>query len=151
MEIKVEVRGQKLKTETNSKTYVSGTQEFVKFVFTFIDNSWDGLTISAQFRQGDTAISFDNVVNNSVYLPPEMAEGECLLTLYGVSGNIIAISDSLKLKINENSIVTNPESTKLTSSFYNKLVEEYQFSTLKTNAKTIVGAINELYDAIQKL
>lgn len=52
MEIKVNVDKQKLKVATNLRTFVSGTQEFIKFTFNFMDNTWDDLTVFAQFRQG---------------------------------------------------------------------------------------------------
>ena len=151
MEIKINVTGQKMKVATNLKTYVSGSQRFVKFTFHFTDDSWSMFStnqLSAYFKQGNTVIStsFDG---NSVYLPSDIDVGECYLTLYGASNNIIGITEGLELKIKENYISTNPESTKMTSSFYEKLVEEYEFETLRTNAKTIVGAINELYDKIK--
>ena len=152
MEIKVNVQGQKLRTETNLKTYVSGTQNFVKLIFNFTDNSWNGLTnIHAQFRQGDIAYS-EELKDNSVYLPSELVAGECLVTLYTANNkDVIAISDTLRLLIKDNYIVTDPESVKMKSSFYQQLVEECTFSSLKTKTKTIIGAINELYDMIQKL
>lgn len=151
MEIKINVTGQKMKVATNLKTYVSGTREFVKFTFNFTDDSWDNLKskLSAQFRQGNTVISANLDSNNSVYLPSDIVAGECILTLYGANNNIIGITEGLELKIKENYISTSPESTKMTSSFYKKLVEEYEFETLKTSAKTIVGAINELYSKIK--
>lgn len=151
MEIKINVTGQKMKVATNLKTYVSGSQRFVKFTFNFTDDSWsifNNSQLSAYFKQGDTVIStsFDG---NSVYLPSDIGVGECYLTLYGANNNIIGITEGLELKIKENYISTSPESTKMTSSFYEKLVEEYEFETLRTNAKTIVGAINELYNKIK--
>lgn len=153
MEIKINVTGQKMKVATNLKTYVSGSQRFVKFTFNFTDDSWsmfNNSQLSAYFKQGNTVIStsFDG---NSVYLPSDIGVGECYLTLYGANNNIIGITEGLELKIKENYISTSPESTKMTSSFYEKLVEEYEFETLRTNAKTIVGAINELYNTIQRL
>lgn len=151
MEIKINVTGQKMKVATNLKTYVSGSQRFVKFTFNFTDDSWSIFStnqLSAYFKQGNTVIStsFDG---DSVYLPSDIGVGECYLTLYGANNNIIGITEGLELKIKENYISTSPESTKMTSSFYEKLVEEYEFETLKTNAKTIVGAINELYNKIK--
>lgn len=151
MEIKINVTGQKMKVATNLKTYVSGSQRFVKFTFNFTDDSWSMFNhsqLSAYFKQGNTVIStsFDG---NSVYLPADIGVGECYLTLYGSNNNIIGITEGLELKIKENYISTSPESTKMTSSFYEKLVEEYEFETLRTNAKTIVGAINELYNKIK--
>ena len=53
MEIKINVDKQKMRVETNLKTFVSGTQEFIKFIFMFKDPLWKDLKIFAQFRQGD--------------------------------------------------------------------------------------------------
>ena len=150
MEIKVNVDKQKLKIATNLKTFISGTQEFIKFSFNFMDSTWNGLTISAQFRQGNTVYS-EKLENNSVYLPSEIVAGECLLTLYGARNNVIAITDSLKLTIENNNVVANPENTKMSNSLYDQLVSEYEFEDLKTSSKTIIGAINELYNMVKKL
>ena len=151
MEIKVNVDKQKLKVTTNLKTFISGTQEFIKFTFNFMDNTWDDLTIFAQFRQGDTAYNTYLDDNNSVCLPPEIIAGECLLTLHGAYKNIIAITDSLKLTIEKNNLISDAESTEISISLYSQLVTKIGNETLKTKAQTIIGAINELYDLIQAL
>ena len=149
MEIKVNVDKQKLKVTTNLKTFVSGTQEFIKFTFNFLDSTWDGLKIFAQFRQGDTAYNVYLDSNKSVCLPHEIIAGECLLTLHGAYGNIIAITDSLKLTINENKLITNANNTEISESLYSQLVTKIGNENLKTKSKTIIGAINELYDMIK--
>ena len=53
MEIKINVTGQKMKVATNLKTYVSGSQRFVKFTFHFTDDSWSMFStnqLSAYFK-----------------------------------------------------------------------------------------------------
>lgn len=149
MEVKINVDKQKLKVTTNLKTFISGTQEFVKFTFNFMDSTWDGLTIFAQFRQGDKAYNqyLDN--NKSVYLPPEIVAGKCLLTLHGAYRNIIAITDSLILTIDANQLIADAESTEISESLYSQLVTKIGNGTLKTNSQTLIGAINELYDLIK--
>lgn len=87
--------------------------------------------------------------NRSVYLPPEIVAGECLLILHGSYQNIIAVTDSLKLTINENDLVSNAESTEISTSLYSQLVTKMGNGTLKTESQTIIGAINELYDILQ--
>lgn len=151
MEIKVNVDKQKLKTTTNFKTFVSGSQKFIKFVFHFMDNAWNELSIFAQFTQENNTYDCDLNEDNSVYLPPGIVAGECLLTLYGSNGDVIAVTDTLKLKINENQLVTDIDEIKMSESFYSQLVSQIKFNNLYTTNKTLIGAINELYSKIQEL
>jgi len=46
MDILINVVGQSLKTVTNLKSVVSGTQNFIRFKFSF-NSDWDGLTKTA--------------------------------------------------------------------------------------------------------
>lgn len=151
MEVKINVDKQKLKVAANLKTFISGTQEFIKFTFNFMDATWNDLTIFAQFRQGDTAYNKYLDENKSVYLPSEIVAGECLLTLHGAYGNIIAITDSLKLTIDANKLIVNAESTEISESLYSQLVTKIGSENLNTEAQTVISAINELYDMIQNL
>lgn len=151
MDIKVNVDKQKLKVATNLKTYVSGTQEFIKFTFNFVDNSWDNLTTFAQFKQGSNAYNKYLDENNSVYLPSEIQAGECELILSGTHQNVIAVTGCLKLKIEENYLVSDAQSTEISNSLYNQLVTKIGSETLKTESETIIGAINELYNMIKAL
>lgn len=121
MDISVNVVNQKLRIATNHKTYVSGTQEFIRFIFN-LSNDWDGLTVFAQFGQGDASYNQYLDAENSVYLPSEIVPGICTLTLYGSMGNIIATTDYLTLTIDENILVSNAESTEISTSLYNQLV-----------------------------
>lgn len=124
MEVKINVDKQKLKVATNLKTYVSGTQEFIKFTFNFFDNIWDSLKVFAQFRQGEEAYNVYLDENNSVYLPSEITPGECILILHGSYETIVAITDVLILTINENHIVYNAKNTTITESLYDQLVTQ---------------------------
>ena len=151
MDIQVNVNNQKLKVSTNLKTFISGTQEFIKFTFNFMDKIWDDLTIFAQFRQGDNAYNAYLDSSNSVYLPSEIVAGECLLTLHGAHDNVIAITDSLKLTIDSNNLITNAENIKISTSLYSQLMTKIGNDALNTEAQTIIGAINELYRMIQSL
>ena len=64
MDIIIKVNGQKLQPVTNLKSIVSGTQEFIRFIFN-LDNDWAALTPTngnnnhtfAQFVQDGTAYS----------------------------------------------------------------------------------------------
>lgn len=141
MEIKINVDNQKLKVATNLKTYISGTKNFVKITFNFMDKIWGSLKTYAQFRQGDEAYNLFLDENNSVYLPPELVAGECLLILHGVlaeqipeetdeiSGDIfknatvVGITDALRLEIKENMILADAESSGTTPSLYAQLMK----------------------------
>ena len=128
MEILVNVIGQKLKIATNLKCFISGSQQFVKFIFN-MDDSWDNLTTFAQFRQNDVAYNQYLDANNSVYLPREIGAGACTLILYGTGGNVRATTNYLTLTIDENILVTNAQSTEITQSLYEQLVNSVTTST----------------------
>ena len=128
MEILVNVIGQKLKIATNLKCFISGSQQFVKFTFN-MDDSWDNLQTFAQFRQNDVAYNQYLDANNSVYLPREIGAGTCTLILYGTGGNVRATTNYLTLTIDENILVTNAQSTEITQSLYEQLVNSVTTTT----------------------
>lgn len=98
MEVLVNVIGQKLRISTNCKTFVDGTHNFIKFVFTLSDD-WDDLYTCAQFIQDGTAYSSQLDGNHSVFLPGEIHDGKCELVLYGANGLTEATTDSVVLNI----------------------------------------------------
>ena len=128
MEILVNVVGQKLKIATNLKCFVSGSQQFVKFIFN-MDSEWDNLTVFAQFKQNDVAYNqyLDN--DNSVYLPSEISAGTCELILYGTGNDVRATTNYLTLTIDESVLVTDAQSTEITQSLYQQLVNNVKSST----------------------
>lgn len=144
MEVKINVDKQKLKVTTNLKTFVSGTQEFIKFTFNFMDSTWNDLTIFAQFRQGDKAYNVYLDDNKSVYLPHEVEPGECLLTLHGAYDKVIAITDSLKLTIDANKLIADASSTEITQDLYQQLVT--RIDDLDAGSETASNTINEIYN-----
>lgn len=125
MEIIINVIGQKLRLETNLKTYVAGSQSFVKFIFK-LDESWSGLTTFAQFIQGNTGynavLTTIDGDNNCAYLPPEIGPGECKVLLYGSGGNVRATTNYLSLTIDENVLIQNASSTEITQTLYDQFV-----------------------------
>lgn len=121
MEILVNVIGQKLKVTTNLKCFISGSQQFVKFIFN-MDSEWDNLLTFAQFRQNGVAYNQYLDEDNSVYLPSEIGAGACTLILYGTGGDVRATTNYLTLTIDENILVTNAQSTEITQSLYEQLV-----------------------------
>lgn len=122
MNIQVYVTNQKLKIVTNLKTLVSGSQEFIKFEF-ILDEDWDGLTVFAQFRQGDVAYNKYLDEDNCVYLPPDTQPGDCLLMLYGTKDLVIATTNYVHMVIDENMILKDASSVEITEPLYNQLVE----------------------------
>lgn len=151
MEILVNVIGQKLKIATNLKCFISGSQQFVKFTFN-IDDSWDNLITFAQFRQNDVAYNQYLDANNSVYLPREIGAGACTLILYGTGGNVRATTNYLTLTIDENILVANAQSTEITQSLYEQLINTVKTTlSLKTGSTpTVVSSKSNMVD-ISKL
>ena len=122
MEILVRVEGQRLSVQDNRKYFVEGTQEFVKFTFD-LDEDWRDLTVFAQFIQNDEAynIYLDN--EDSVFLPPEIEAGTCRLLLYGTGGTVRGTTNCLLLTIDENILIADGQSTEITQSLYEQLVD----------------------------
>ena len=122
MDIIINVVGQQLKTVTNLKSVVSGTQKFIRLKFNF-DSDWDGLTKVAQFIQNDTPYEDTLDVNNQVYLPPQIVPGNCIVVLYGSNGDDIrATTDYLSLTINKNMIVDEAQPIQMTESVFDMIV-----------------------------
>ena len=88
MEIVVDVIGQRLRLPANLKDYVEGSSNFVKFRFEFSDD-WNGLVVFAQFGQSGNYFNKYLDADNCVYLPNEILNGKCTLSLFGSYGNVI--------------------------------------------------------------
>ena len=121
MDILVNVINQKLKTKANTKRLVSGTQKFIRFKFS-LDDAWDGLSVFAQFIQNGKAYNDYLDENNSVYLPPEIKDGKFDVLLYGSGSNTIATTNYLTFEVDKNILISDAQSTEITESLYNKLV-----------------------------
>lgn len=131
MEIYVSVSNQKLKIASNLKSLVAGTQEFIRFTFA-LDKDWDGLTTFAQFIQND--VGYNQVLdsNNSAYLPAEIVEGTVKMLLYGVGGNTRATTNYITLTIDKNHLIEDAQSTAITQSVYQQLVNYIDSQTVTT-------------------
>ena len=132
MDILVNVVNQKLKITTNLKNLVSGTQEFVRFVFN-LSSDWDGLTTFAQFIQDGTAYNQLLDSDKSAYLPSDIKDGTVTMMLYGSGGNVIATTNYLTLKIDKNILIQNAQSTEITQSLYQQLVNAVTSYTTSTD------------------
>lgn len=96
---------------------------FIRFVFDMSDD-WDGLTTFAQFRQGDNSYNVYLDSNNSVTLPSEITSGECRMMLYGNGDeNVIATTGQIRFCVTDNSFVADDQSTIITPSLYEQMIE----------------------------
>lgn len=121
MDILVNVINQKLKIKANTKRLISGTQKFIRFEFS-LDDAWDNLLVFAQFIQNGKAYNDYLDENNSVYLPPEIKDGKFDVLLYGSGSSTIATTNYLTFEVDKNILIPDAQSTEITESLYNKLV-----------------------------
>lgn len=125
--IKINVIGQTINFKKPSGVViVSGSQEFVKFDFTF-DKSWNGLLIFAQFTQDGKSYNQYLADDYTVYLPAEITEGGCSLTLYGSKDKIIATTNTVVFDVVQSQIVADGRSTEISLSLYEQLVNRIQW------------------------
>lgn len=105
MDIPVSIVNQKLKIAMNYKTIVSGTKEFIRFVFG-IPNGWEGLGLIAQFKQNNKVYRKALDTENSVFWPTDIGAGTCTLTLLGINSqkDVIGLTDYVTLTVKENDI-----------------------------------------------
>ena len=132
MDILVNVANQKLKIAANLKSLVKGTQEFIRFVYN-LTGDWDGLTVFAQFIQNGVAYNQLLDSENSAYLPAEIGAGTVTMMLYGSGGNTIATTNYLTLTVDENIFVQDAQSTEITQSLYQQLVNTVRTYTTSTD------------------
>lgn len=122
MDILITVNNQKMHCN-NTKKFVAGSQEFILFTFE-LSEEWDGLSVYAQFTQGNKSYNAYLDGNNGAYLPPEIVDGVCTLALKGSNGNRIAVTEPLKLEISPNPINGGASVTGVTLTLYEQLVNK---------------------------
>lgn len=148
MTVFVNLINQKLKISTNLKSFVDGTQNFIRFSFN-LNEDWDNLLIFAQFSQNGKAYNLYLDDDNCVYLPPEIRAGNCTLMLYGTGDNTIATTNYLTLKIDENILISDASSTEISETLYTQLVNKFN-SLLSLNSEiqnAITSEINRAKSA----
>lgn len=124
MEIPIKVSAQQMRLRPNYKFIAPRSQRFVKFIF-YLSKEWYGVTAFAQFGQNGEAYNVYLDKNNCVYLPPEIQSGKCTLMLYGTGeGGVIATSEFLELNITKDIFVSDANSTEITQSLYQQLVDK---------------------------
>lgn len=121
--INISVVGQKLRLPTNLKIIVDGTHEFIRFVFN-LDEDWNGLTTYAQFTQDGKSYNVYLDDNSSVFLPHEITEGVCSLTLSGTGNGVIATTDYVEFIVVDNILTAGESSTEITESLYEQLIDK---------------------------
>lgn len=137
MDILVTVKHQKLKITSNYKPIVGGSQKFVHFLFD-LDDSWENLTVFAQFTQNGTAYNQYLDEDNCCYLPSEIVEGKCTLMIYGTGDEVIGTSNYITLTIDANALVADAQSTVIAKSLYTQLVAKVKL--LEAEAKERYGS-----------
>lgn len=122
MTVYVDVVGQTL-IVPNRMVYIEGTQEFIRFTFN-LDDDWKELTTFAQFVQN--GVPYNKYLDDtySVYLPSEIVNGVCTLTIYGTGQGRIGTASYLILKIDPNSLVDGEGTMVITQSLYDQLVDK---------------------------
>ena len=147
MDIPIRVSGQKMRIPANYKFIAPGSQKFVKFIFD-LSSDWDDLTIFAQFCQNGKPYNQYLDENNSVDLPIEITTGKCTLMLYGTgSDNVIGTTNYLTLNITSDILVANADSTEISESLYQQLVNKVDYCMslqgLDLSGITIIGVSDD--------
>lgn len=104
MDVLVVVSGQRLRIPADSKRFVSGTKNSVRFVFNF-DQLWDGMNLYAKFEQGENSVEKDLDAFNSVYLPDTLLPGDAQVSIYGTGTNKVAKSFKTTINLVDGTLV----------------------------------------------
>lgn len=144
---KIEVTGQEMRVISNFTGMADHSQKFVKFEFD-LKSDWNGLTIFAQFIQNGHAYNTYLDQSNSAYLPSEIKEGLYYLTLYGTgTGDVIGTTKALKLYLDPSHFVADAQSTVISTSLYQQLVDTVNNYKADMNDR-LVDAVDDLEDEI---
>ena len=148
MNITINVVGQKL--TTNYTQIVEGSQNFVKFTFN-LPTEWKEINPSACFSQegkepiGKLLEADTDGQTFFTYLPPEITEGKCELSLFGANnsedGDVIGTSNCLTLTIDKKGSVDNIIESVPTPSIYKEWMDKIRDDTTSTINDAIAKAI----------
>ena len=149
MTILVNVVNQQLKLATSFQKLVEGTQNFIHFKFV-LDGDWKELRCFAQFIQNGIAYNVYLDDDDVADLPPEIVNGKFTLMLYGngeTDGNnkkyIVGTSNYLTLTVEKNILKEGTESTEISPTLYQQLVNivnSYTTSTDRLEAQIALKA-----------
>ena len=140
MEIPCRVNGQRISVNLDYPYIIAGTQDFIRFVFDLPDE-WKVLMPFVQFVQDDTGYNvYLDEEDWGCYFPAEIGAGTCYMVLYGSDGTVKATSCDRALKVIDNHMLVDGESTDISQSLYDQLVEMILSISSITNAQ-----INSLF------
>lgn len=97
MDIIAIVKGQKMRLAANNSCYISGSNGFVRFKFELSDE-WKNRPMIAMFEQNGKIFS-QTVTDGYAFLPSDICEGNCNMSLFGISGTIFATTNRVPLII----------------------------------------------------
>ena len=125
MTIELKLDGQRLSFNGSEKPIVSGTQKFIKLHFD-LDDNWNDLLTFAQFTQKESYnVYLDE--DNSVYLPTEIEDGLCTLSLCGTKDDIRATSSAVAMIIDKSRLIQDGKSTEISQTLYEQLVNRIEW------------------------
>ena len=107
MDIIAIVKGQRMKLTANNSCHISGSNRFVRFRFEMSDE-WKNLSVIAMFEQNGKIFS-ETVTDGCAFLPSDICEGNCDMSLFSISGTIFATTNRVPLIIKNDisNILTN--------------------------------------------
>ena len=145
MRINVEVVNQNLLIPPEDKYVVEGTQEFIEFHFNLRDG-WENLVVFAQFIQENNAYNVYLDSDNNAFLPAEIESGLLQVVLYGTAGDVIAVSNNLRMRVERTPFVGDGQSTEITLSLYQQMVDE--FASIRSTSEEQGRDMDELRSSL---
>ena len=105
--MKLKVLNQKIYPYEEISDIASDSVEFVKVEFVF-SKEWEGLSKVAQFTQDGK--TYDKIMkNNIVDVPPEIKEGMCEISIFGVNGAVRGTTLPYEVNVFKSGYVDNAE------------------------------------------
>lgn len=130
----INVVNQKLSLASSCDGFVSGSQKFVKFKFN-LEDVWDNLSPFVQFQQNGKAYNQYLDSEGCAFLPHEIDAGSFSLMLYGSGETVIATTNYLTFRVYKNNIISDAESTEISQSLYDQMIDKVNEVTSLTQGK----------------
>ena len=150
------VEGQKLSIVTPLRHFAQGSDDFVKFLFTFSED-WNGLMTFAQFRQNNNIVNkymsnetVDDVTYKTVTLPSGWEPGPLTMTLYGTGREtVVGTTNYVLMMIDETGFVADGVTSEIVETLYEQLVNRFiQYEWCYDIVKDYQGAWEALTAAL---
>lgn len=133
MDIIVNVINQRLIVQSNHKTLVEGSNNFIRFVFNFSDD-WNGMTKVALFGQDISTYAKPLDNENTVYLPSEIVRGDFALTVNGTLDEKVATTSVLYMHVDRQTPISK-DMESMPETVYDRIVLKiYEYYTDMQNA-----------------